>query len=219
MPQIFITQKFVHFLNGRKESSFDSNPKFSYWNQAVRFRSSSFLFCFICWLPISSSLGLDQTPRVPIILISRISFSRTSSVLSKSKHRVPWGTYETKSILLNPMLLSVPYVEGSCISDPCWWVINCPFLFPLRLISCQVLCSRHHRERSRDIWPLSRYWYFIFSLQVPPPNRIWWFAPAVNVVAKGISVTTETHSPVAVMCNSTTVSSPSTCHICISFSF
>jgi hypothetical protein len=34
------------------------------------------------------------------------------------------------------------------------------------------------------------------------------FMPAVNVVAKDISATTETHSPVAVMCNSTTVSSP-----------
>jgi len=31
-------------------------------------------------------------------------------------------------------------------------------------------------------------------------------APAVNVVAKGIFATTETHSRVAVMCNSTAVS-------------
>ncbi|KIM38231.1 glycoside hydrolase family 28 protein [Hebeloma cylindrosporum] len=63
----------------------------------------------------------------------------------------------------------VPYVEGSCISDPCWYAVP--------------------GATGKEVAILDLY-----------PDT------AVNVVAKRIIATTETHSAVAVMCNSTAIS-------------
>ncbi|KAF9473888.1 pectin lyase-like protein [Pholiota conissans] len=67
------------------------------------------------------------------------------------------------------VIKDVPYVEGSCVSDPCWYFVP--------------------GATGKEV--------AIFDLY---PNT------AVNVVAKDIFATTETHAPVAVMCNSTTIS-------------
>jgi hypothetical protein len=64
---------------------------------------------------------------------------------------------------------SKPYVEGSCVSDPCWYFVA--------------------NATGREVAILDLY-----------PGT------ASNVVAKDIFATTETGNPVAVMCNSTTVS-------------
>ncbi|KAJ7842243.1 pectin lyase-like protein [Mycena olivaceomarginata] len=61
-----------------------------------------------------------------------------------------------------------PYVEGSCVSDPCWYFVA--------------------NATGREVAILDLY-----------PGT------ASNVVAKDIFATTETGNPVAVMCNSTTV--------------
>ncbi|KAF8167167.1 pectin lyase-like protein [Crassisporium funariophilum] len=61
-----------------------------------------------------------------------------------------------------------PYVEGSCVTDPCWYFVP--------------------GATGKEV--------AIFDLY---PDT------AVNVVAKDIFATTETRAPVAVMCNSTTI--------------
>jgi len=67
------------------------------------------------------------------------------------------------------VIKDVPYVEGSCISDPCWYFVP--------------------GATGKEI--------AIFDLY---PDT------ASNIIAKDILATTETHSPVAVMCNATTIS-------------
>ncbi|KAF5313038.1 hypothetical protein D9619_002417 [Psilocybe cf. subviscida] len=62
-----------------------------------------------------------------------------------------------------------PYVEGSCVSDPCWYYVP---------------GATGKEVAIFDLYP----------------------GTAKNIVAKGIFATTETHAPVAVMCNSTTIS-------------
>ncbi|KJA19224.1 glycoside hydrolase family 28 protein [Hypholoma sublateritium FD-334 SS-4] len=66
----------------------------------------------------------------------------------------------------------VPYVEGSCVSDPCWSAM-----------------------------------YFVPGATGKEVAIFDFYAgTAVNVIAKNIFATTETHAPVTVMCNSTTIS-------------
>ncbi|KAI0756237.1 pectin lyase fold/virulence factor [Daedaleopsis nitida] len=62
------------------------------------------------------------------------------------------------------------YVEGSCVSDPCWYAVN--------------------NATGKEV--------IIFDLY---PDT------ATNIVAKHVVATTETHSPVRVMCDPTTITS------------
>ena len=95
---------------------------------------------------------------------------------------------------------SKPYVEGSCISDPCW------FVFPphqVRYILILVLLgmrspARQGKKSSSTILlptPVSDPFFLFFRSFV----LLWVIAS--NIVAKNIVATTQTHAPVTVMCD------------------
>ena len=94
---------------------------------------------------------------------------------------------------------SQPYVEGSCISNPCW------FIFPpeqVRYILILVLLGtrspvRLGKKSSSMILlptPVDPFCLFFRSFVL-----LWVIAS--NIVAKNIVATTQTHAPVTVMCD------------------
>ena len=83
---------------------------------------------------------------------------------------------------------SKPFVEGSCVSDPCWYAVP-------GATGKEVIIF--------DLYPGTG---MSFQCQESDRHSIP-YAAATNILAKDIIGVTETLSPTRVMCNASTVSS------------
>lgn len=88
-----------------------------------------------------------------------------------------------------PLKTSKPYVEGSCVSDPCWYAVPGATGKEVAIL---------------DLYPGTGAPHISHEDRAVNSSDI--RCIATNVLVKDIFAKTETGAPVAVMCNSSTVS-------------